>query len=104
MKEFRLMSNFENILSKRIQELGIERQVEAVGVVEDAVKVIAEILPRQDFEVISFKDGVLKVAVASCAAASELQISSAKVIADAGQSTLKRLRIIPITEIEKESE
>lgn len=67
------MGNLDETLSKKIKQLGIERQVEAVGVVEDAVKEITKIVPREDFEVVSYKNEVLKVSVTSSVAASELQ-------------------------------
>ena len=73
------VGDIEETLTKRLNQLGIRRQVDAAGVVEAAEKEIAKILPREDFEVISFKNGTLKVFTASSPAANELQLSSAKI-------------------------
>lgn len=70
------MGNFDDLLKKHAKRLGIERQVEAVGVVEKATVEISRIVPREDFKVVSFKDGVLRVAVCSSVVASELNTQS----------------------------
>lgn len=67
------MGNFDDILKKKINQMGIGRQVEAVGVVERAREEIAKYLPAEDFEVISFNRGTLKVKVSSSVVANELQ-------------------------------
>lgn len=79
------MGNLDNVLKKKIRSLGIARQVEAAGVVEAATAEIAKYIPREDFEVISFKNGVLKLGVASSATASELQLIKEKVIGALGR-------------------
>jgi hypothetical protein len=68
------MGNLGDILSKKFKSLGIERQVEAVGVVEQSQKEIEKIVPKEDFEVISFNRGVLKIGVDSNSLASELRL------------------------------
>lgn len=72
------MGNLGDSLQKHAKRLGIEKQVEAVGVVEKATEEIAKYIPREDFEVISFKDGVLKITVNSSAAASEINMTAGK--------------------------
>ena len=67
------MGDFADILKKKINQMGIGRQVEAVGVVEQATKEIAKYIPQEDFEVISFNRGTLKIKVASSVVANELQ-------------------------------
>lgn len=66
------MGNIDDLLKKSLNRLGIARQVEAVGVVEKATKAIAKYVPREDFEVISFSEGKLKVTTTSSVVASEL--------------------------------
>lgn len=73
------MGNLESILKKKIKEMGAERQVEAAGVVEAAQKEIAKYIPKEDFEVISFNRGTLKVKVKSSVVASELQMVRSKI-------------------------
>jgi hypothetical protein len=68
------MGNLGDILDKKISQLGIGRQVEAVGVVEIAQIEIAKIIPKEDFEVISFNGGVLKVKVANSSVSSEISL------------------------------
>lgn len=88
------MGNLGNILKKHAKRLGIERQVEAVGVVEEATKVISKYIPKEDFEVISFKDGVLKIKTESSAAANEIQLRKGDVIRDVGSVKLVRITFI----------
>ena len=75
------MGNLGDALQKSINRLGVSRQVEAVGVVEKATEEIAKFIPREDFEVISFNRGALKIKAANSAVASEinLQINKNKV-------------------------
>lgn len=70
------MGNLGDALQKSINRLGVARQVEAVGVVEQATAEIAKHIPTEDFEVVSFNRGTLKVKVANSAAANELQYKS----------------------------
>lgn len=72
------MGNLESVLKKKIKQMGAERQVEAAGVVEAAQKEIAKYIPEEDFEVISFNRGTLKIKVKSSVVASELQMISHK--------------------------
>jgi len=73
------MGNLGEILQKKIRQMGAERQVEAAGVVEAAQKEIAKYIPEEDFEVISFNRGTLKVKVKNSVVASELQLISHKI-------------------------
>lgn len=59
---------------KHAKRHGIERQVTAAGVVEETTAEISKILAPEDFEVISFKDGVLKIEANSASAKSEMQL------------------------------
>ena len=86
------MGNIDNVLKKKIKQLGIERQVEAAGMVEKATAEIAKYIPKEDFEVISFKNGILKVSVKSSSAANELQLNSAEVIKNL-EGKIKRVMI-----------
>ena len=54
--------------------MGAERQVEAAGVVEAAQKEIAKYIPKEDFEVVSFNNGVLKIKVSNAVVANEILI------------------------------
>ncbi len=73
------MGNLDNILKKKLKSLGIARQVEAADVVERAQKELEKYIPKEDFEVISFNRGVLKVKVASSVVASEIQMRVQKI-------------------------
>jgi len=74
------MGNLDNILRKKLKSLGVERQVEAAGVVEIATAEIAKYIPREDFEVISFKNKTLKVSAVSSVVANELLLAKPKII------------------------
>lgn len=89
------MGNIDKELKKRLRSLGVERQVESAGVVEAATAEIAKYIPKEDFEVISFKDGILKVEAPSSAAASELRMSFSTIKKSLGNS-VKRIRIVMI--------
>lgn len=67
------MGNINDSLLKSLNRLGIARQVEAVGVVEKATEEIAKYIPREDFEVVSFKDGLLKIKAQSSTVACEIK-------------------------------
>jgi len=73
------VGNLGDILKQRIKAMGAERQVEAAGVVEAAQKEIAKYIPEEDFEVVSFNRGTLKVRVKSSVVASELRLVASKV-------------------------
>ena len=66
------MGDFDDILKKKFNQMGIGRQVEAVGVVEQATKEISKYIPKGDFEVVSFNRGTLKVKVANSVVANEI--------------------------------
>jgi hypothetical protein len=62
------MGNLGDSLQKHANRLGISRQVKAVGVVEASNVEISKYIKQEEFEVISFKDGVLKVGTESSSA------------------------------------
>jgi hypothetical protein len=68
------MGNLGDSLLRHAKKLGIEKQVKAVGVVEAAGAEIERYIPTSEFEVISFKDGVLKVGVDSATAKNEINL------------------------------
>lgn len=68
------MGNILENLKDTIHIMGISRQVEAVGVVERAVKEIATFIPTEDFEVVSFNRGALKIATDSTIVAGEIKM------------------------------
>lgn len=73
------MGNLGDALQKSINRLGVARQVEAVGVVERATEEIARFVPREDFEVVSFNRGTLKIKAANAVVASEINLQREKV-------------------------
>lgn len=73
------MGNLGDALQKSINRLGVSRQVEAVGVVEKASEEIAKFIPREDFEVVSFNRGTLKIKAANSAVASEISLQRSKI-------------------------
>lgn len=85
------MGNLGDILKSHAKRLGIARQVEAVGVVEAATKEIEKFVPREDFEVVSFKDGNLKVNVNSSSAANEIQLNVKTNLMLMGDKNIKRV-------------
>lgn len=91
------MGNLGESLAKRIKQLGIERQVEAAGLVEAATAEISNYLAKEDFEVISFKEGILKVVTTSSSAASELNLNSYQVIKNlVNKGQIKRILAVQI--------
>ena len=88
------MGNLEDILKKHAKRLGIERQVEAVGVVEVAAKEVEKYASKEEFEVISFKEGVLKIGTFSGSAASSIRLGL-------DQAFLKKYQIKRVVFVEK---
>jgi hypothetical protein len=76
------MGNLDDTLNRHAKRLGIEKQVEAVGVVEKATEVIAKYIPREDFEVISFKDKKIKICPSSASAASQILLTDSQIKKD----------------------
>jgi len=85
------MGDFDDILKKKFNQMGIGRQVEAVGVVEQATKEIAKYIPQEDFEVVSFNRGTLKIKVANSVVANEIQLYLNKIKKEI--SGIKSIRI-----------
>ncbi len=83
------MGNLGDVLAKKIKSMGIDRQVEAVGVVEQAQKEIAKYIPEEDFEVVSFNRGTLKIKAKSSVVAAEIRIHFKKFTKE-----IKNLRIV----------
>lgn len=86
------MGNISNELNKVLNRRGIARQVEAVGVVEAATAEIAGFIDPADFEVISFKDGLVKIKVASSVVASEVQFAQPKILG--ASELIKKIRVV----------
>lgn len=85
------MGNLDDAIKKHAKRLGIDRQVEAVGIVEKAQKEITKYISEEDFEVISYNRGTLKIKVVSSVVANELQMKN-KELKD--KLDYKSLRII----------
>lgn len=85
------MSNLQDVIAKKMERMGISRQVEAVGVVERATAEIAKLIPRDDFRVISYKDGVLRVYFISATVASEVFAQKSSLLKKIGVSKIKYL-------------
>ncbi len=83
------MGNLDDILAKKMKQLGISRQVEAVGVVEAAQKEIAKFIPEEDFEVISYKDKILKIKASSSVVATEISFYKTKILEKIGAKNIK---------------
>jgi hypothetical protein len=86
------MGNISVELEKSLNRLGIKRQVDAVGVVEKVSNYLGELFPREDFEVISFNRGTVKIATKSGALASEIQAQAFRI--KNISEIIKRVRII----------
>lgn len=86
------MSNIGKELEKALNRRGIKRQVEAVGVVEVAQKEVAQFIAPEDFEVISFKDGVLKIKAESSVVACEIQMALPKILKSS--DLIKKIRVV----------
>jgi hypothetical protein len=86
------MSNISNELEKILNRRGIKRQVEAVGVVEEATAEVAKFIDPQDFEVISFKEGLLKIKANSSVVACEIQMATPKILNSS--QLIKKIKII----------
>jgi predicted nucleic acid-binding Zn ribbon protein len=70
------MGNLGGTFDKRIKQLGIKKQVDAAVIVEEAQNKINEIFGehgRDNLKVISYRNGVLKIAASSNAWAAECQ-------------------------------
>lgn len=67
------MGNLGDILQKKIKQMGATRQVEAAGVIERVQEELEKHIPKEDFEVISFNRGMLKIKAKNSVVASEIQ-------------------------------
>lgn len=70
------MGNLGGELEKKLNKLGIKKQVEASMIVEGAQKKIEELFGErgaQNLKVVSFKNGILKIAATNNAWAAEAQ-------------------------------
>lgn len=65
--------DIKDILKGSLERLGVAKQVEAAVVVEKATEEIAKFIPKEDFEVVSFKDGVLKIKTANSNVSNEIR-------------------------------
>jgi hypothetical protein len=77
------MSDLEDVLKKRLNQLGIKKQVEAsliVKAVQDDLKEIFGPETEQNLKVISYKKGLIKIAARTNAWANECQGSLDKII------------------------
>lgn len=74
--------------------MGVARQVEAVVLIESATKEIAKFIDPNDFEVISFKEGVLKVYASSSSAANSLNLAWPKIKKPLEEEGFRITRII----------
>lgn len=86
------MGNLGDVLKKKINRMGISRQVEAAGIVEKARKEIAKYIPEEDFEVISYNRGTLKVKAKSSVVASEIRLRLGAKLTK--KISIERVRII----------
>lgn len=84
------MGNLGDELKGSLNRLGITRQVEAVGVVERAQQEIGKFIPADDFEIISFKDGVLKIGTESTIVNSEIRLRETELKEKIAEKDLKR--------------
>lgn len=87
------MGNINDLLQGSLNRLGIARQVEAVGVVEKATEEIAKYIPKEDFEVISFKDGILKISARSSVVAGEISYKKELILKVLKNHKTKEVRI-----------
>jgi hypothetical protein len=77
------MGNLGGTFDKRMNQLGLKKQVDASLIVEDAQKTIIEIFGERGTEnlrAISYKKGVLKIASSSSAWAAECQGHGQKLV------------------------
>lgn len=70
------MINDNSLFKKRLEQLGIKKQVDASMIVENAQKKLFEIFgnrAEQNLQVVSFRKGTLKIAAKNSAWANECQ-------------------------------
>jgi len=83
--------NIRNILFRRLKHFGLEKQAIAARVCA-----VAKDAAKGDFEIISFKNGTLKIRVESPAKAHLVRLSQNKIIAKInqklGQELVKKIR------------
>ncbi len=75
----------KNLFKKRLETLGIARQVDAAIVVSDVQRIIEDNLPsgaHENVQVVSFNRGVLKISTSSSAWAAEVQNIKELIISD----------------------
>lgn len=76
------MNDLNNIFSKRLEKLGLKKQVEASLVVEEAQKRLEKIFGKKvegNLKVVSFKNGVLKIAAKNSVWAGECRMREEQV-------------------------
>lgn len=77
------MGNLGGTFEKRMKQLGIKKQVDASMIVEEAQKKIKEIFGERGAEnlrVVSYRNGILKIAASSNAWAAECQGNISKLL------------------------
>lgn len=84
------MGNLEDILRGHAKRHGIIRQIEAVGVVEAATREVERFILKEDFEIISFKEGTLKIGVDSSVGKNEIALNFSKELKK--EHGIKRIR------------
>ncbi len=74
---FRTFGNLSGILEKRLNQLGIKKQVDAAMICEEFDKAVYEVfggLGQKNVRAISYKDNCLKIGVTSSAWANEINL------------------------------
>lgn len=99
----------KDFLPQALKRSGAERSVTAAMIVEAARPILLQIVPQlrpADFEVVSYNQGCLTVAVASPAAAQELKMRDEAILEalreTLGQNQIRRLKFVPLIEQEDE--
>lgn len=91
---FFMFIKIKNLLNKSINRAGFSRQIEATQVVEQADKVLRQILSQKVYEKIkpvSFKNGALTIACLNSVAAQEVKLRQREIIAQINQPFKERL-------------
>ena len=89
-----MFNHIKNLLNKSINKAGIGRQMEATQVVEQADRVLRQILSQPVYEKIkpvSFKDGMLTIACLNSVAAQEVKLMQREIVEKINQVFDERL-------------
>lgn len=105
---FCMLNPLSKFLQDAVKRTGQKQSIDASVIVDSARPIILQILPElrpADFEIVSYRDGILTIATASPIISQELRLHAEPIIdalRDAFANPMTKLRYVPLVEKEEE--